>query len=115
MQPLELLKSYVAMQNECVDEGKGDFEKVLILFHPDAELAFDGLSFGPFRGWESIRDALELGGPSDKMDVMEVAWSGERVLATYAWRKRPGAAAGTLSLEGADGLITRLVIGVMDE
>jgi steroid delta-isomerase len=80
-------------------------------FTEDAELVFEGIPVGPFRGREAIAAAYRTQPPDDEIELLDVAQDSEgRMVASYAWRKRPGVWAGTLVLLPREERIARLVI-----
>jgi hypothetical protein len=76
----------------------------------DAELAFEGVPVGPFRGREAIAVAYREQPPDDEIEVLDAAEEGDGVLARYAWLRDEGRAAGDLRLTRAGDRIARLVV-----
>jgi hypothetical protein len=109
MTGLELLHAHVASFNEGVRTG--DFAPLLGRFAPDAELAFEGVPVGPFRGRERIAEAYREQPPDDEVRVLD---ADERedglVVARYAWAKDPEVAAGEMRLARTGETITRLLV-----
>ena len=104
-----LLAAHVEQFNAGVRSG--DFGPMVDWFTEDAELAFDGIPVGPFHGREAIAAAYRTQPPDDEIELLDVEQDGEgRVIASYAWRERPGVRAGTLVLLPRDERIARLVI-----
>jgi RimJ/RimL family protein N-acetyltransferase len=108
MTGLELLHEHVARFNEGVRTG--DFAPMLERFAEAAELAFEGVSVGPFRGRKAIAAAYRERPPDDEIRVLDAEERGEAVVATYAWMREPEVAAGELRLERAGDRIARLVV-----
>jgi steroid delta-isomerase len=109
-----LLTDHVARFNAGVRGG--DFGAMVDGFTDDAELVFDGVPVGPFRGREAIAAAYRLQPPDDQIELLDAEQHGDgRVVATYAWRRRPGVPAGTLVLQHRDGRIARLVVYYGDD
>ena len=107
--PVALLYDHVRRFNEGVRDG--DFATLLAHFADDAELAFEGVPVGPFRGRDAIAAAYRKQPPHDEVDVLEVSErDGGVVVARYAWRRDRERAAGELRLTAADGKIARLVV-----
>lgn len=80
-------------------------------FADDAELAFEGVSVGPFRGKPAIARAYEEQPPDDEIVILRTRESGnDLVVADYAWQAEPSARAGTLILRLRDAEIDRLVV-----
>jgi hypothetical protein len=94
-----LLESEVAAFNEGVRTG--DWSSLVALFAEDAELEFEGIPVGPFRGRDAIAEAYRAMPPDDEVVLLD---GGPR----YAWSKEPERAAGELQLEERDGRIVRL-------
>jgi hypothetical protein len=80
-------------------------------FADDAELAFEGVPVGPFRGKPSIAQAYVDQPPDDEIVILRTRESGhDLIIADYAWRADPGSRAGTLILRLRDAEIDRLVV-----
>jgi steroid delta-isomerase len=95
-----MLRDHVERFNHGVRTG--DWAPMLAQFADDAELVFEGVPVGPFRGKEAIAAAYRDRPPDDEIDLLEDGG--------YAWRRDAGRRAGELRLETADGKITRLVV-----
>jgi steroid Delta-isomerase len=105
----ELLRSHVERFNEGVRSG--DFGPMLEQFAEDAELAFEGVPLGPFRGKPAIAQAYADHPPDDEILILRTNESGDDlVVADYAWRAEPAARAGTLILRLRDAEIDRLMV-----
>jgi hypothetical protein len=104
-----LLAAHVARFNAGVRSG--DFGPMMDGFTEDAELAFEGIPVGPFQGREAIAAAYRTQPPDDEIELLEVEQDGEgQMVASYAWRRRPGVRAGTLVLLPRGERIARLVV-----
>jgi steroid delta-isomerase len=104
-----LLTAHVERFNAGVHNG--DFGPMVDWFTEDAELAFEGIPVGPFHGREAIRTAYRTQPPDDEIELLDVEQDGAgRVVASYAWRKRPGVRAGALVLLPRGERIARLVV-----
>src|SRR6187397_717712 len=91
----EVLDSHVERFNEGVRTG--DFSRMLEQFTEDAELAFEGVPVGPFRGKPAIERAYAEQPPDDEIVILRTRESGDDlVVADYAWRAEPAARACTL-------------------
>ena len=109
-----LLTDHVARFNAGVRNG--DFGPMVDGFTEDAELVFEGIPVGPFRGREAIAAAYRMQPPDDEIELLHAERDGEgRVVASYAWRQRPGVPAGTLVLLARGKRIARLVIQYGDD
>ncbi|HKB19605.1 MAG TPA: nuclear transport factor 2 family protein [Gaiellaceae bacterium] len=105
----ELLQSHVERFNEGVRTG--DFSRMLEQFTEDAELAFEGVPVGPFRGKPAIAQAYADQPPDDEIVILRTRESGENlVVADYAWRADPAARAGSMILRLRDAEIDRLLV-----
>jgi steroid Delta-isomerase len=111
---LALLTDHVARFNAGVRNG--DFGPMVDGFTEDAELVFEGVPVGPFRGREAIASAYRVQPPDDEIELLDAEEvSGGRVVASYAWRRRPGVRAGALVLLPREGRIARLEIHYGDD
>jgi steroid Delta-isomerase len=80
-------------------------------FTEDAELAFEGVPVGPFRGKPAIERAYADQPPDDEIVILRTRESAEDlIVADYAWRAEPAARAGTLILRLRDAEISRLLV-----
>jgi steroid delta-isomerase len=80
-------------------------------FAEDAELAFEGVPVGPFRGKEAISRAYEEQPPDDEIVILRTRESSDdMVVADYAWSADPKSRAGTMILRLRDAEIDRLVV-----
>jgi SnoaL-like domain len=100
---VSLLDSYVKRFNAGVRSG--DWEPMLELLAPDAELEFTGIPVGPFTGPDAIGEAYRVQPPDDELVLLEPR--GEHG-AVYAWAGDPARPAGELHLEERDGAVTRI-------
>jgi steroid delta-isomerase len=111
---LALLGEHVARFNAGVRSG--DFGPMVEGFTDDAELVFEGIPVGPFRGREAIAAAYRAQPPDDEIELLETTRDGEgRLVATYAWRRRPGVPAGSLVLVPRGDRIASLVVRYGDD
>ena len=111
---MAVLAGHVARFNAGVRSG--DFGPMVDGFTDDAELVFEGVPVGPFRGRDAIAAAYRTQPPDDEIELLDAGEDGEgRAVATYAWRRRPGVPAGTLVLEPRDQRIARLVVRYGDD
>ena len=80
-------------------------------FADDAELAFEGVPLGPFRGKEAIADAYAQQPPDDEIVILRTRESSDDlVVADYAWRAEPKSRAGSMILRLRGAEIDRLVV-----
>ena len=105
----ELVDAHVERFNAGVRSG--DFGPMLELFTQDAELAFEGVSVGPFSGREAIAAAYGERPPDDEIVVLGVDEGPDgSTVAAYAWRGEGRARAGELRLARDGDRIWRLVV-----
>jgi RimJ/RimL family protein N-acetyltransferase len=105
---VRLLHDHVLRFNDAVRTG--EWAPMLELFADDAELVFEGVPAGPFRGRETIAAAYAEQPPDDEVMTLRVAPGDREVTALYAWRKEPGAVAGRMLLTPGDARIARLLV-----
>jgi SnoaL-like protein len=80
-------------------------------FAENAELAFEGVPVGPFRGKEAISRAYAEQPPDDEIEILRTRESGaELIVVDYAWRTDPKARAGSMIFRLRDGKIDRLLV-----
>jgi steroid Delta-isomerase len=108
---VRLLHDHVLRFNEAVRTA--EWEPMLELFTEDAELVFEGVPAGPFRGRDTIAAAYAEQPPDDQIVTLGVS-DGDDVTALYAWRKEPGTVAGRMVLTPRDGRISRLLVTFED-
>jgi steroid delta-isomerase len=99
---------YIEAHNAAVRTG--DWEAFSRWFADDAEVRFEGVSVGPFRGRDEIRAAYESRPPDDEVEVRNVREEGDRTVADYGWLADGGVRAGELRVTWDDELIRELVI-----
>ena len=103
-----LLQQHVERFNRAVADG--DFAPMLHAFAADAEMVFEGVPVGPFRGRDAIAAAYRAQPPDDTIRLLgSIAVRGEEAESDYAW-SRDGNRAGRIILTARDGAITRLLI-----
>jgi hypothetical protein len=102
------LDRYIADHNEAVRSGDwGPFSR---WFADDAEVRFEGVRVGPFRGREEIRAAYESRPPDDEVEIRNVRSNGSGTVADYGWAADPGIRAGELRVVWDGEVIRELVI-----
>jgi ketosteroid isomerase-like protein len=102
------LDSYIEAHNAAVRGG--DWSSFGDWFTDDAELRFEGVPVGPFRGRQEIRAAYESQPPDDEVEIRNVRSEGDRTLADYGWKADGGSRAGELRVTWEGDLIRELVI-----
>jgi steroid Delta-isomerase len=80
-------------------------------FADHAELAFEGVPVGPFRGKDAITRAYAEQPPHDEIEILRTGESGDDLLVVdYAWRAEPKARAGSMIFRFREGKIDRLLV-----
>jgi steroid delta-isomerase len=106
---LSFLNAHVERFNAGVRSG--DFGPLVEEFADNAELAFEGVPVGPFRGKEAIARAYAERPPDDEIEILRTRESGEELIVVdYAWRADPKARAGAMIFRLRDGKIDRLLV-----
>jgi RimJ/RimL family protein N-acetyltransferase len=105
---VRMLHAYIGVHNECVRTG--DWSPLAEWFTEDAELAFDGVPVGPFRGRDAIAAAYVAQPPDDQVITFRVDDSGDEVVAFYGWRREPAAVAGRMVVTAVGERLGRLVV-----
>jgi steroid Delta-isomerase len=99
---------YIETHNAAVRSG--DWVTFGEWFADDAEVRFEGVDVGPFRGRDEIRAAYESRPPDDEVEVRKVRNDGDRTVADYGWAAEPEVRAGELRITWDGDLIGELVI-----
>ena len=107
---LNLVRAHVERFNAGVRSG--DFGPMVAEgFADNAELAFEGVPFGPFRGKEAIARAYAEQPPDDEVAILRTNESGEEmVVVDYAWLATPNERAGSMIFRLRSGKIDRLLV-----
>jgi steroid Delta-isomerase len=109
-----LLRRYIARLNDGVRGG--DFTATLAELTEDAELVFEGIPVGPFRGREAIGAAYRLQAPDDELEMLTVDDDGHGgASGWYAWSRRPGVVAGEVRVTSRGGRIARVLVRYGDD
>jgi hypothetical protein len=104
----ELLCRHVREFNQGVRTG--DFSAMVAEFTDEAEMVFDGIPVGPFRGRAQIAAAYAGSPPDDTIRLLRCARGDSSAVADYAWSADPGVLAGHMELRFDGGRISRLAI-----
>jgi steroid delta-isomerase len=104
----ELLREHVERFNAGVRSG--DFGPMLAAFAEGAELVFEGIPVGPFRGREAIAEAYRAQPPDDEVLLLDAREEAAEVVAGYAWSREPAVRAGEMRLSHDGATIRRLVV-----
>ena len=105
---MSAIDRYIEAHNAAVRSG--DWSSFAQWFTDDAEVRFEGVPVGPFRGRDEIRAAYESRPPDDEVEIRNVRTEGNRTVADYGWSADAGARAGELRLTWDDDRISELVI-----
>jgi RimJ/RimL family protein N-acetyltransferase len=105
---IALLHDYLGDHNECVRTG--NWESLDAWFADDAELVFEGVAAGPFRGRRAIAAAYGERPPDDQVLTFRVTAAEGVVTALYGWLRTPDRVSGRLRLVAGDGRITSLSV-----
>jgi hypothetical protein len=104
----ELLKRHTHLYNYGVRSG--NFAPMLQHFKPDAELIFEGIPVGPFKGKPAIEAAYAAQPPSDEIQILNMHEEIGGVAADYAWRNAPEERAGQMIATFEREKLARLII-----
>ena len=102
-----LMEAHVSSFNRAVQSG--DYTEMLSRFADDAELVFEGVPVGPFRGRAAIARAYAEQPPDDTVELLEII-DGNPVVARYSWSRDGGVQSGRMLLNERAGRIERLVV-----
>jgi SAM-dependent methyltransferase len=107
--PVELFGEHARRFNEAVRGG--DFRTMVAEFDTDAELVFEGVPVGPFRGRDAIAEAYASQPPDDEVVVLgEPVVTGDTVAAPFGWTAAPDTVAGEMRMTLRGDRITRLTV-----
>jgi len=101
------MEAHVSSFNRAVQSG--DYTEMLSRFADDAELVFEGVPAGPFRGRDAIARAYAEQPPDDTITLLEVL-GGNPAIARYSWSRDDGRQSGRMILHERGGLIERLLV-----
>jgi steroid delta-isomerase len=102
------LDRYIETHNAAVRSG--DWAEFSKWFTDDAEVRFEGVPVGPFKGREGIRAAYESRPPDDEVEIRNLRSKGNRDVTDYGWAADEGVRAGELRVTWEGDLIRELVI-----
>ena len=104
------LRRYIDRLNHGVRSG--DFAFMPAELTDDAELVFEGIPVGPFRGREAIGARTALAAPDDELfELLRVDEDGHGgASGSYAWSERPGVVAGEVQVTARGGRVARVLV-----
>jgi ketosteroid isomerase-like protein len=106
---MTLLERHMELFNRGVRSG--DFAPMLEHFTEDAELVFEGVPAGRFRGKDAIAAAYASNPPDDEVDVLSSEQADDgTIVARYAWRADGGRPSGRMIFTPRGEQIARLVV-----
>ena len=103
-----VLEAYVSAHNEGVRTG--DYSRLAVLLHPEAEMSFKDQLVGPFIGRDSILRAFKETGPGSELRVLDIQSGGTGAEARYGWVGAAATVAGVLRVEERDGKVARIEV-----
>ena len=103
-----MIDAYIEAHNAAVRSG--DWSQFADWFTDDAEVRFEGVPVGPFRGRDEIRSAYERRPPDDEVEIRNVREERGRTVADYGWRREGGTRAGELRIRWDGDKLAELVI-----
>jgi ketosteroid isomerase-like protein len=107
-EPAALLEAHVRRFNEAVRSG--DSAAMVEGFTPEAEMIFQGVPVGPFRGRDAIAEAYARQPPSDEVRLLgKPRVEGDTAESDYAWAAE-GSRAGRMIVTAREGAIARLLV-----
>jgi hypothetical protein len=104
----DLLTRHIALFNEGIRSG--DFGPMVAWFADDAELVFENIPVGPFRGREAIAAAYASQPPDDEIALLALREEDGLLVASYAWASEPDEHAGEMVITADGDRIARLVV-----
>jgi steroid Delta-isomerase len=86
----------------------GDFTAFLRTFAEDAEMSFEGVPFGPYRGRDEIVAGYAHRPPTDTMTIRSVRTEGDTDVVRFTWDADAGG--GTMTVRWRDDLVQDLIV-----
>ena len=99
---------YIEAHNAALRSG--DWDAFAQWFTDDAEVRFEGVPVGPFRGRDEIRAAYAASPPDDEVEIRGVRSDGDGTIADYGWTQESGVRAGEIRITWEGDRIRELVI-----
>ena len=106
----EILNRHVKLFNDGVRTG--NFGPMTSHLVDNAEMIFEGIPVGPFKGRRAIEQAYSMQPPDDEIVVLNVREEPGRnvIKCEYAWSKKPKIRAGDLTLTSRGDMIGKLAM-----
>jgi steroid delta-isomerase len=105
---IDVLNRHIERFNAVV--GTGDFGPMMEGFTDDAELVFEGIPVGPYRGKDAIAAAYRDRPPDDEVEILEASEESDGlIVARYRWRD-PAGLGGRMLLTTRGDQIAKLVV-----
>lgn len=106
----EILNRHVRLFNDGVRTG--NFGPMTSHFLDNAEMYFEGIPVGPFKGRRAIERAYSMQPPDDQIVGLSVKEEPGRnvIIYEYAWSKKPKVRAGELILTARGEMIEKLIV-----
>lgn len=106
----EILNRHIKLFNDGVRTG--NFGPMTTHFLDNAEMHFEGIPVGPFRGRGAIERAYSTQPPDDEIVVLNIKEEPGRNVITceYAWSKKPRIRAGELILTTRGEMVEKLIV-----
>ena len=106
----EILNRHVRLFNDGVRTG--NFGPMIGYFVENAEMRFEGIPVGPFKGHRAIKRAYLMQPPDDEIVVLNAKEDPGRnvIICEYAWSKKPRIHAGELILTSKGEMIEKLTV-----
>ena len=105
-----VLDRHVRLFNQGVRSG--DFGPMISHFAQDADMVFEGVPVGPFKGRVAIARAYSENPPDDEVILLKVSEQrGENIVnGVYAWSKNPKVRAGEFRIVTRGDMINQITI-----
>jgi|SRR5215831_13343445 len=106
----EVLDEHVKLFNFGVRTR--DFGPMISQFSKDAEMYFEGIPVGPFKGRPAISEAYSSRPPDDEIIILSVKWAPGKneINGEYAWSRNAKVRAGELRIETKRDQIMKLTV-----
>ncbi len=111
--PAGILDRHVRLFNDGVRTG--DFGPMASHLSGDAEMHFEGIPVGPFKGRAAIERAYSEQPPDDEIVILNVREepSENVIVGEYAWLKSPEVKAGELRIVTKGDVIAKVIVNYL--